>query len=229
MKYTPQRIARAISRRVKKALAGEPDGFLKHCHGVVHVGANDGAERDLYARYGLPVLWVEASPEVYQTLTANLSGYSNQCAVNALVTDKEDETYDFHVAGNAGHSSSIYEFQDHKEIWPDIDFTETIPLRSKTLAHILEEAGDFADNFEALVLDVQGAELLVINGAEERLNGIRFIKAEAADFEAYQGACTLDTLTAALEAKGFALRRKEPFIAKEGVGTYYDVLFERKA
>jgi FkbM family methyltransferase len=214
---------------VKNALFGDPDQFLGQCKGVIHVGANDGAERDLYARYSLPVLWVEALPDMFNTLAQNLRNYPRQRAVNALVTDKEGETYDFHVSSNSGASSSIYELKGHKELWPDVAVTSTIQLRSITLPTLLRDEGTSPSEFDALILDVQGAELLVIAGAGQVLDSVRFVKAEAADFEAYQGACTVSTLSQALEARGFVVRRKERFARKEGIGSYYDILFERSA
>ena len=34
------------------------DVFLKSVSGVIHVGANTGQERDLYAKYHLDVVWI---------------------------------------------------------------------------------------------------------------------------------------------------------------------------
>ena len=36
--------------------------FLADARGVIHVGANVGQERDLYAAYRLPVVWIEPTP-----------------------------------------------------------------------------------------------------------------------------------------------------------------------
>lgn len=218
---------RGILRRVIHALKPDPNRFLRNCRSVIHIGANDGGERDVYARFKLTVLWVEALPDMYQTLTANLSRYPAQKAVNALVTDRDGETYQFHVSNNSGASSSIYDLQEHKQLWPDVAFTKTINLKSTTLPTLLREAGMSAVGFDALILDVQGAELLVIQGAGRVLESLRYIKAEAADFESYRGCCTVATLSQALKEKGFVIRRKNRFAFKEGVGNYYDILFER--
>lgn len=60
-----QRIIRGISFRLKRIIKGDPNRFLKKCRGIIHVGANDGGERDLDARHGLDVLWVKALPNMY--------------------------------------------------------------------------------------------------------------------------------------------------------------------
>lgn len=201
-RYTARKIFWGVLRQVRNALIGDPNGFLTHCRAVIHIGANDGTERDLYARHSLAVLWVEALPDVFQTLANNLRDYPKQRAINALVTDRDGETYDCHVSSNSGASSSIYDFQDHQELWPDVAFTNTIRLCSTTLPTLLRDAGTSPSEFDALILDVQGAELLAVAGAGQVLDSLRFIRAEAADFASYRGACTLATLSRALKDKG---------------------------
>ena len=67
-------------------MAVEADDFLKRATGVIHIGANTGQERDVYAHYGLRVLWVEPIPTVFEELKENLNGYERQQALQALVT-----------------------------------------------------------------------------------------------------------------------------------------------
>jgi FkbM family methyltransferase len=105
----------SLFRRFKLA---EPDDFLRSYSGVIHVGANSGQERTLYAQHGLNVVWIEPIPEVYAALTDNIVGYPRQTAINALITDKDGETYTLHVANNEGASSSILDLHDHRDIWP---------------------------------------------------------------------------------------------------------------
>jgi len=218
------------ARRTLRAARPKPsnlDQFLEECRGIIHVGANEGHERTVYDGYSLSVLWVEALPDVFTKLTENLRDYPRQHAVNALVTDREGESYDFHVSNNSGESSSVYEFHDHKKLWPDVKFDTTIRLRSTTLDALLHNHGVSPSNFDALILDVQGAELLVVLGGGDLLKHVRYIRAEAADFESYRGACTYATLTQALKERGFVYRRKDCFESMRGVGSYYNVLYER--
>src|SRR5262249_17149003 len=113
--------------------------FLRHATGVIHVGANDGLERHLYALYGLRVLWVEPLPNVFQRLHHNVSKFPKQVAKQALITDKDDVEYIFHVANNNGLSSSIFDIGDHRHIWPEIHYINHIKLRSTTLDSLLAE------------------------------------------------------------------------------------------
>ena len=122
--------------RLKSLLTRDPDRFLKRVSGVIHVGANIGQERDTYQAFGLQVIWVEPISEVFQRLTANLTGYSGQRALQALVTDQDDAEYTFHIASNDGQSSSIFDFQMHKDIWPQISYERDVTLRSTTLTSL---------------------------------------------------------------------------------------------
>ena len=94
--------------------------------------------------------------------------------MQALLSDVEGKSYTFNVSSHGGQSSSIYTFGDHQDLWPDIKFTNTIELTSTTLARLLEESHHSTAEFDALVMDVQGAELLVLMGAGELLNHLRF-------------------------------------------------------
>ena len=81
--------------------------------------------------------------------------------------------------------------------------------------------------YNALVLDTQGSELLVLQGARKIVRQFRFIKTEAADFESYRNCATVDQLCSYLESFGFLVRRKDRFAKRTSGGAYYDILFER--
>lgn len=54
------------------------DTFLTDASGVIHIGANSGQERDIYARQGLDVVWVEPIPEVFAELKQNITPLKRQ-------------------------------------------------------------------------------------------------------------------------------------------------------
>jgi len=78
--------------------------FLRRTKGVIHVGANEGQERDIYARYNLNVLWIEPLLDVFRILGENISRSPRQTAENYLITDCDDKEYVLHVASNQGAS-----------------------------------------------------------------------------------------------------------------------------
>ena len=195
--------------------------------GVVHVGANVGQERNRYRACGLKVLWVEPIPGVYARLVENLRGCEHQAAVQAPVTDVDDKEYAFHIASNDGVSSSILALAQHKDIWPDIDYTATIPLKSVTLPTLFaREVLDIGD-YQALILDTQGSDLLVLRGGIPLLRHFTYIKTEAADFEIYTGCCTVAELDAFMREHGFHEIARRPFASRASGGTCFDLVYQR--
>lgn len=203
-----------------------PDSWLRYTSGIVHVGANTGQEAAFYARFDLEVLWIEPIPQVYAQLVENISPFPKQRAYEALVTDRAAQTVTLNIASNGGAASSIYEFERCNEIWPEINYTGSLELESQTLADILERDGG---QFDGLVMDTQGSELLVLKGAEARLSQFRYIKTEAANFEAYKGCTTVDEITAFLGPRGFRLLRQDVFATTpDGRGAYSDLVFKQR-
>lgn len=217
-----------IKSLLRRARVDRRDRFLSDACGVVHVGAHVGQERDTYAAFGLPVVWVEPLDAHFEQLLANLEGYPDQRAVQALVTDQDGQEYTFHVASNRGASSSILDFKAHAELWPHVQWERELQLRSVTLPALFESQQIDAARYDTLVLDTQGSELLVLRGALPMLNGFRFVKTEVADFEAYEGCCQLADLLDFMRQQGFEERARHPFATLPQGGGYYDVIFRRK-
>ena len=204
--------------------------FVKHSKGVVHVGANTGQARDIYAKAGLPVMWIEANRDSFYRLGQNILSYPNQRAICALITDKDGDEYDFHVSSNDGQSSSVFDLGKHRDIWPDIHYTGDVKLESVTLKTALQRHSVNLDDYDTLIMDVQGAELLVLKGAADILDKFKFIRAEACDFELYRGGCELKDLDAYLKPKGFDRvmtwhykRSPQPEVER-----IYEALYQRK-
>ena len=217
-----------IIRLIRTAFKKDPYWFLKQVSGVIHVGANVGQERDLYRQHGLRVVSIEPIPEVFVTLQVNIQGYPHQAAFEYLVTDQDDAEYAFHISNNGGASSSILELQLHKDIWPEVHYDKTITLRSVTLPSLLKRERINASNYDALIMDTQGSESLVLKGAVPILGLFRFIKTEVPDFESYTGCCQLDDIRAFLKQHGFQEISRHKFAEHADSGSYYDVVFERK-
>jgi FkbM family methyltransferase len=216
-------------RRIVRRLVHPEDFFLRRVSGIIHVGAHLGQECDRYAENGLNVLWIEPNRRIFQTLSKALRLYPKQTALSYLVTDADDKDYTLHISSNNGASSSIFEFGAHKEIWPEVTFTEAIPLKSITLSSLVKRERVDLGRYDALVMDTQGSELLVLKGAADILGSFKFIKTEAADFEVYKGCCRLADLDLFLSAHHFRRVRKKRFAHKSGVGSCYDVVYSRRA
>lgn len=202
-------------------MATDRRSYLRHCKGVVHVGASDGAERHKYARNGLNVLWVEPLPDAFAKLLANIAPYENQTAVQALATDRDGDTNTFHLAGKC---SSILSPSAISEVLPDVRFTGAMTIISTTLDTIMQDRP--AKLYDALVLDTQGAELLVLKGGERSLRRFRYVECEAADFAIYAGYPKPDEIRQFLAHHGFRQVREDTFRTSDH-GREFDMLFRR--
>lgn len=216
-------------QRAKRTIRPTMDTrFLQHVKGVVHVGANTGQERAVYDSFGLPVLWIEPIPEVFETLRRNVAPYPGQRAIQALVSDADGQQVEFHVASNDGASSSMLAPAQHKELWPSVQFERTLHLTTQTLPSLLKQHGVDLRPYDALVMDTQGSELRVLQGAEPLLAHFEFIKTEAADFEAYVGCCRLEELDAWLAERGFENHSRVRFRNQRPGKAYYEVVYRRR-
>lgn len=220
--------AKALVRRFKKKLRKDPDTFLEEVSGVVHVGANIGQERELYRAYGLRVIWIEPIPEVFERLSANIRDFNNQRAFQALVTDVDDQEYEFHIANNDGQSSSILELKQHKDIWPGVHYKQSMILKSITLFSLFLREQLDASNYQALIMDTQGSELLVLKGSLPILDGFQFIKTEVSDFESYEGCCQLCDLNRFMLEHGYMELTRRKFATRAEGGSYFDIIYKKQ-
>lgn len=74
-------ILRPINRRLVEPSSSKSNNrFLREVEGVIHVGANSGQERGIYNRFGLRVIWIEPTPEIFMELRKNLRLFDNRVA-----------------------------------------------------------------------------------------------------------------------------------------------------
>ena len=217
-----------IQKKIQSLFKKNPDRFLKKITGVIHVGANTGQEIELYAKYGLKVVWIEPIPEIFQALKSNLINVPNQIAIKGLVTDLDNVEYHFHVANNNGASSSILELNLHEDIWPDVVYEKTIRLLSRTLSTLLEDNNITSSDYDMLVMDTQGSELLVLKGAIPILQNFTYIKTEVPDFESYKGCCQLKDLQSFLNKHRFKEASRDKFATHPDGGSYYDIIYQKE-
>jgi FkbM family methyltransferase len=203
--------------------------FLPRVHGIIHVGANIGQERHLYDDYGLAVLWIEPIPEMFAKLQENIAPLPRQRALQYLVTDRDGAVYPFHVANNEGASSSVFDFGLHRDIWPNVRFDRTISLEGITLPSLVERERIDLKEYDTLVMDTQGSELLVLRGAGELLRHFRYVKLEAADFEMYAGCARLSETASFMTEFGFFELARRRFAQHATGGGCYDLVYEKRA
>jgi FkbM family methyltransferase len=213
---------------LKRIYIGPFDTFLKNTTGLIHIGANEGQERFHYKKYNIrKVLWIEADPITFKKLKKNISSFKNQKAINYLLLNKNKKTI-FNVSSNNGNSSSILKLYEHKNIYPEIKYVKKKLLQGTTFVSLVKKLKIKLKNYNTLILDTQGSELLILKGAKKLLNNFKYIKLEAADFEVYKKNPTLSDLSSYLKKFNFFEEKKIKIYSNYKNKNMYDVLFVKK-
>ena len=139
--------------------------------GVLHIGANRGEEANAYHNLKAEkVYWIEALPAMFLKLKGNVSKYPNQYAFNFCVGDEHDKEVVFHVANNDSQSSSLLELGTHKEAHPEVKYSYDVKLKMVRI----DKIGLNLEGFDFLNIDLQGAELMALNGMGTELERFKY-------------------------------------------------------
>ena len=167
---------------------------LYNCKGIIHIGAHRGSERYIYDWLGKKVIWVEANPNIFDELQINISEFKYQIAFNYTLHSTLGKKIDFYLSSNDGASSSIYDFSEdykNKKIHfenkvRNIYMKKKIRSITNTLDNVIKEKKIEINEFDHLVIDVQGAELDVLKGSTNFLKVCKSIYIEVSTENFYQ-------------------------------------------
>lgn len=179
--------------------------------GVLQVGASHGQEMRWFLENGIQAgVFIEPLPGPFETLSRTCRQLPNFVAVNALCAERTGDRVSFHVASNAGMSSSMMKPANHLTEFESVRFEQTVELLSNRLDHViafLRENGHgvACDALDLLYMDTQGAELKVLQGAGTVLEDVQYVVTEVTRNRMYDGAPSLAELMAFLEPRGFTL------------------------
>lgn len=151
---------------------------------VIHVGAWEGVDVPDYLELEIPrITLIEALPEKAKLLRTKYATYENVEILEYAASDMSSEFVNFYPL-NYGSSSLLKPNLDSlREIFPD--FTEMEAIRVQTLK--LDDITTRAVDQIMLIIDVQGAELQVLNGAVSVLGKTLLIKVEVSTVAYYEG------------------------------------------
>ncbi len=198
---------------------------LNDAKGVLHLGAHKGNEAEVYSWFGKKVFWVEAIPYIYNQLKDNIHPYKNQKAVCALLGDRDNLEKKFYISSNDAASSSIYEFSANTlngKYFPKrkLKMHKSVLLKTSKLDTILEKNNILASEYDHWVVDLQGAELLALKGAEKSLKYCKSMSIEVSTVEIYQGGVLWAELKEWLNERNF-------YSITEPNNIHADILFKK--
>jgi FkbM family methyltransferase len=170
--------------------------------GVIHVGSHEGQEVPLYQLLGMQnILLVEANPNVFQRLQANVSSLPNVKTANCAICDYNGVTQ-FHVT-TSDFCSSILPLKTVTANYPGIVEMYEISVPARTLDTLLGELQLSPQEYNFLNIDIQGAELLAFQGAVGLLQHIEAVNTEVNFDELYEGCAMIDQIDQFLSSFGF--------------------------
>jgi FkbM family methyltransferase len=199
--------------------------ILSKVQGVIHVGASIGQEREYYAKHNLSVIWFEPNPDAFKMLQHNIAELPKQIAYPFLLTDRDDETFLLHITNGFGQASSIFDMGEQLKLYPDFVYVRDVEALSITLDTCVHEAQIDLNIFQFLVLDTQGADLLVLKGAIHVLRQIQFVEVETSSLEMYRGGCLEQEVIDFMISQGFD--EQDRMALNLGIDNH--ILFERNA
>jgi FkbM family methyltransferase len=174
--------------------------LIKASTGVIHIGAHHGQEAVLYNELNKKVIWVEALPMVYEKLLLNIVGFKNQKAFCALLGDREESNVRMHLSNNDYSASSIYSLHPNSGFKSVVMIDETSLSMTTLDLLLLQERTELYNHW---ILDVQGAELLVLKGSTEALKYCNSIVVEVSSRPTYFGGVQYEELKSFLLSRGF--------------------------
>lgn len=193
--------------------------------GIIQVGASSGQEVDQFISLGIAhALLIEALPEPFQVLASRCAKAPGYIPANMVCTATDGERISFHVASNFGESSSILKPTRHLTDFPWVKFQDMREMVGYTLDRVV---ASFEANYPApervmdmLYMDLQGAELHVLKGANATLHKVKYIYTEVGFGGSYDGDVELVDLIQFLGLHGF-----RPYELEMGEAGWGNALF----
>jgi FkbM family methyltransferase len=186
---------------------------------VVHVGAHAGEEVEAYRRHGAErIVLIEAAPANHARLAERYADAGDVHVVHAAVTDRNGTERLLLHTNRRGEteSASLLPMKRLGEIVPTLQTEDAVEVPATTLDALLEREAIDAGAVGLLVLDVQGAELRVLHGAEQALASVGAVLTEVALIELYEGAGREEDIEPLLLEAGFEARESLYYELYEG-------------
>jgi FkbM family methyltransferase len=173
--------------------------------GIIQVGSHTVKEYKILKELCKNFIFIDANPNVINDLSKKIS--ENDIVFNSLLSDVDDLEVDFYIL-NHEQSSSMLELDLHSKYHPEYSkIVDKIKLKTSTLDSLIERNNINTSKYNMLMIDVQGAEYLVLKGFEKNINNIDYIYTEL-NFENMYKNCVIEKdLTEYLSTLGYTLKK----------------------
>lgn len=150
-------------------------------NGIIHIGAHECEEYDIYKSQAMcdNIIWIEANPEVVSKITRHK-------VYQACISDKSGDIVDFIITNNM-QSSSFLDLKEHLVEHPNVFEQKRIKLETITLKDFVNKYSINCNDYDFLVMDIQGAELHALRGMPDLIDNFKYIYIEVNTKELYKG------------------------------------------
>ena len=177
--------------------------------GVLHIGAHELEEMESYLSLGVDnIIWIEGNQDLVDKNSEKIAG-TNQVIISSVVYSEDGLEMDFNITNNM-QSSSLLEFDKHKDYHPSVVIERIVKVKTSRVDTILEKNKIEKDRFDFVNLDIQGVEMKALSGFGDYLNSVKYIYTEVNTGSVYKNNDLLDDLDIFLEKLGF--NRVETFM-----------------
>jgi FkbM family methyltransferase len=226
-----QLLLNVYARRPKRpalTLEGAVDRHPIPRTGVLHLGANDGAEAHAYDRCGFRrVLWVEGVPQFYELLRRQIEPYPQQQAFNLLISDIDGEELTFHIADNRVSSTVLPVGREYHSAFPNITFVSRQTTRASRLDTYFGQQHIDLSGIEVLVVDLEGSELKALRSLGHWLHQMQYILIEISVADNYVNGPRMRDIDEFLVSHGY--RRIETKMGSSSGDALYERRYARLA
>jgi len=171
--------------------------------GIVHLGAHLAEELEDYLKHGAQnILWVDGNPKIFNLLCQKTSRHAGSRCVQAILSNQDNEEWLFRITNN-GESSSILELKDHKKEHPTIYVQESVRVKTITYDSLVQKEKIDCRLYDFLSLDLQGDELMALEGMKETLKFFSYLYLEVNLKEIYKGCALKSQIDEFLASRGF--------------------------
>ena len=184
--------------------------YLSETCSILEAGVCDGDDTEAFATI-FPnghIHGFECVPHYQEVAQKRLEKYSNVTLYPYALSDTSGEV-DFHVSTLNGHSfgsGSLLSPKLHKEVHPNILFESTIKVTTTTIDEWAQKYD--IDKIDFLWLDLQGAEIKALRGAERILKNVKGIFTEVSLIETYEQVPLYEEVKSFLMARNFKVHKE---------------------
>ena len=167
------------------------------CEGLIYVGLNDGEELKFCKTFAKKIYGFEPIPD--RLIWDRLEKYkSENVSLYNMALGNHSGYINLYPASNEFQSSSIFEPTQQCKNEFKLTFNEPIEVKIERL-----QSFNFFNDCNTIIIDVQGAELEVLNGIDNFSNIKLIILEYTSCCDLYHNGCTFDEIYKKLTSNGF--------------------------